>query len=68
MELVGTCLLPKKEEKMSDLLYLLPVLPTLAVAMMLFRILLKKHQEAEEKMVAARVASRRAVERSREGR
>jgi len=53
---------------MSDLLYLLPVLPTLAIATMLFRILLKKHQEAEEKMVAARVASRRAVERSREGR
>ena len=53
---------------MSGLFYLLPVLPSLVVAMFLFRILVKKRQEAEARMVAASVASRRAVERSRKGR
>lgn len=53
---------------MSSLFYLLPVLPSLVVATFLFRLLLKKRQEAEARMVAATVASRRAAERSKKGR
>lgn len=53
---------------MFDLLYLSTILPTLAVATLLFRLLLKKQQEAEKRMVAATVRSRRAAKRSEKGR
>ena len=48
---------------MFNLLYLLPVLPSLLVATLLFRFLLKKYREAEEGLVPATVDRRQRAAR-----